>query len=245
MWLGQLFYPWGFILQALALIHFFRRRPEGYWLYIIFFFGALGAVIYFFAEVLPDAGLLRASFQRAGRKRRLTELDAIVKENSAIGNVEELADLNLEQGQYARARELYDQVLASPHVSSLDPYYRRGIAALELGDADAAATDIARVVADEPKYDFSRAIGLLAHAYAQAGQVEKAEASFKAATDISTLSETYYNYAQFLAGQNRIAEAQEWLERIVAKKATMPRFAKRQERPWFRKAAALAKKLKG
>ena len=38
MWLGQLFYPWGFVLQALALIHFFRRRPEGYWLYIIFFF---------------------------------------------------------------------------------------------------------------------------------------------------------------------------------------------------------------
>ena len=27
--LGHLFYPWGFILQALAIIHFIRRRPEG------------------------------------------------------------------------------------------------------------------------------------------------------------------------------------------------------------------------
>jgi hypothetical protein len=245
MWLGQLFYPWGFILQALALIHFFRRRPDGYWFFIIFFFGALGAIIYFFAEVLPDAGLLRDSFQRAGRRRRLAQLDAIVKENAAIGNVEELADLCLEQGQYARARELYDRVLASPHVSSLDPYYRRGVAALELGDAAAAADDIAHVVAEEPKYDFGRAIGLLAHAYAQSGQVEKADASFKRATDVSTLSETYYNYAQFLASQNRNDEAQQWLQRILDNKATMPRFARRRDRPWFRRAAALKKRIGG
>src|ERR1700689_3431084 len=30
--LGHLFYPWGFILQALALIHFFRRRGEFFWI---------------------------------------------------------------------------------------------------------------------------------------------------------------------------------------------------------------------
>ena len=117
--------------------------------------------------------------------------------------------------------------------------------ALELGDAAAAADDIARVVAGEPKYDFGRAIGLLAHAYAQSGQVEKADASFKRATDVSTLSETYYNYAQFLAGQNRNDEAQEWLQRILDNRATMPRFARRQQRPWFRKAAALKKKIGG
>jgi hypothetical protein len=242
--LSDLYYPWGFVLQILALIHFFRRRPEGYWFFVIMFLGALGALIYFVVEVLPDAGLLRTSFQRAGRRRRMTELEAIVRENSAIGNVEELADLSFDEGQYAKARELYDKVLAAPQVTSADPWYRRGVSALMLGDAAAAIPDLERVVRSEPKYDFHRATGLLAHAYAQAGLADKAEAQFRAATAASTLSETYFNYASFLAAEQRTDEAREWADRLLAKKATMPRFARRQERPWFRKAAALRKKLK-
>jgi hypothetical protein len=70
MGLGDLFYPYGFVLQALALIHFFRRRPDGFWFFVILFFGALGALIYFIAEVVPDFDMLRAHFRRAGRKRR-------------------------------------------------------------------------------------------------------------------------------------------------------------------------------
>jgi hypothetical protein len=88
-----------------------------------------------------------------------------------------------------------------------------------------------------------RAMGLLAHVYAQAGQSERADATFRKATDISTLSETYYNYASFLANQHRDAEARAWAERILAKKPTLPRYLRRRERPWFRKAAALLKRL--
>jgi hypothetical protein len=243
MGLGDLFYPYGFILQALALIHFFRRRPDGFWFFVILFFGALGALIYFIAEVVPDFDLLRAHFRRAGRRRRVQELQAIVEENGAIGNLEELADLSLEEGQYARARELYDKLLAKSKPNSVDPYYRRAQAALALGDARAAVPDFERVVAEEPKYDLYRAMGLLASAYALADQPDRAEAQFKAATDISTLSETYYNYAAFLMARNRKAEAREWAQRILDKKKTMPRFAQRRERPWFQKAKALIKKL--
>src|SRR5512134_3755618 len=138
MGLGDLFYPYGFVLQLLALIHFFRRRPEGYWFFVILFFGALGAVIYFIAEVVPDFGLLRASFRRASRRRRIKELEALVEENTAVGNLEELADLAFDEGQFARARELYNKVLASSRPTSVDPFYRRGLAALALGDAPAA-----------------------------------------------------------------------------------------------------------
>ena len=48
------FYPWGLILQGLAIFHFIRRRPDTYWLWIILFGGGLGALVYIAAEVLPD-----------------------------------------------------------------------------------------------------------------------------------------------------------------------------------------------
>ena len=99
------------------------------------------------------------------------------------------------------------------------------------------------VVARDPKYDFHRAIGLLAHAYANTGQAAKAETLFKQATDASTLSETYLNYANFLAAQCRTAEARDWAQRVLARKPTMPRYLQRRERPWFRKASGILKSL--
>src|SRR4029079_976893 len=193
MGLTGLFYPWGFILQAVAILHFVRRRPDTYWLWIILIGGALGALVYIVAEVVPDLGLLRGSLNAFPRRRRIHELERIIIDNRAIGSQEELSDLYLEEGKFARARELYNRVI-TPRSDSLDPFYRRAIAELALDDAPAAVSDLERVVAQEPKYDLHRAIGLLAHAYARTGQADRAEAAFKQATDISTLSETYYNY---------------------------------------------------
>jgi len=42
--LGHLFYPWGGLLQILALVHFVKRRPETYWLWIILIAGRLEPV---------------------------------------------------------------------------------------------------------------------------------------------------------------------------------------------------------
>jgi len=193
-------------------------------------------------EVIPDLGLLQQSFKGFPRRRRIHELEAAVLDNPSAGNYEELADLYLEEKQFARARDCYNKSISS-RTDSPDPFYRRGIAEIELGDFAAALPDLERVVAQDPTYDFHRAVGLLAWVYANTGQPEKAEALFRQATAISTSSETYYNYALFLAGQQRNAQAREWAQRILAKKPTMPGYLRRRERPWFWKASALLKRL--
>jgi hypothetical protein len=234
--------PWGLILQGLALIHFLRRRPDTYWLWIIIFFGPLGAGIYIFMEVIPDLGLLRHSFEGFPRRKRIRILEALVLDNPAAGNYEELGDLHLDEGNFARARECYDKAIRSR--SDLpDAFYRRGIAEIQLGDFAAAVPDLEHVVSREPKYDSNRAAALLAHAYANTGRAEEADAWFRDVTQRSTLSETYYNYATFLASQGRTEEAREWGQKILAKKPTMPGYLRRRERPWFRRANGLLKRL--
>lgn len=239
----SLFFPWGVVLQVLAIVHFIRRRPDGIWLWVIIFLGPIGALVYFFMEVMPDLALLRQSFEGVSRRKRIKGLEALVLENASSGNYEELGDLYLEEGKYARARECYDKALSS-RVESIDAVYRRGDASIHLGDFSAAAKDLEYVVARDRKYHFRRAIALLAHASANTGQSDKAEALFQEATANSTASETYLHYATFLAGQNRHAEAREWAERILSKKATMPRYLQRRERPWFQQANALLKRLR-
>jgi hypothetical protein len=236
------FFQWGLLLQALAIVHFIRRRPETFWLYVIIFLGGLGALVYIVIEVVPDLGLLRHVYDALGRRKRITQLEAVVLENPAAGNYEDLADLYLDEQKWARAKECYDKAIG-PRTTHLDPIYRRAIAEIHLGNFAAAAQDLEAVTSREPKYDSHRAVALLAHAYANAGQAARAQELFAHASEVSTLSETCLNYAAFLASQNRKPEAREWAERVLARKATMPRYLQRRERPWFRKAKALLKTL--
>ena len=135
-----LFYPYGFLLQAIAILHFVRRRPDTYWLWIILMGGALGALVYIAIEVVPDAGLLRGAFQVFPRRKRIKELEAAILDNPSVGNYEELGDLYLDDLQYARGRECYDRVLARS--DSIDALYRRGLCEIALDDYTAAATDL-------------------------------------------------------------------------------------------------------
>ena len=230
---------WSIILRGVAIIHFIRRRPDFYWLWIILFHW-VGALVYIAVEVVPDAGLLRDSFKMFPRRARIRELEAAILDNPSAGNYEELGDLYLEEGKYASARECFDRSISS-RADSPDPFYRRGIAAIHLGDFAGALPDFERVVNKDPKYDFLRAAGLLAHVYANTGHPDKAEALFKEVLKTSILSETYYNYANFLLAQNRKEEARTYARSILAKKPTMPGYLRRRERPWFRRASALLK----
>ncbi len=112
-----------------------------------------------------------------------------------------------------------------------------------VGYSAAAVPDLERVVAQDPSHDFHRAAGLLAHAYAQAGQKEKAETQFHQATSTSTLSETYLNFADLLASEGRMAEARQWAQKVLNKERTMPAYLRRKESPWFQKANEMLKRL--
>jgi hypothetical protein len=240
--LSHLFYPWGFLVQIFAIAHFVRRRPENYWFFIIFFGGFLGAGVYIVAEVLPDLGLLRGVFQGFGRRSRIQIVEMQILDNPSAANYEELGELYKDQGEFAQAREAFNNAIAA-RSDSIYTFYSRAQSSLGLNDYAAAIPDLERVVAADRKFDYYRAGGLLADAYAKTGQLERAEPLFVEVAQISTTPETLYNYASFLATANRKEEAREWLQKLEAKKRTLPRYMQRRERSWFRKGSALMKVL--
>jgi hypothetical protein len=240
--LSHFLYPWGLILQGLAIVHFIRRRPDNYWIWVILFLGPFGAVIYLFVEALPDVGLVGQSFKLFSRRKRIGELEAIVRQNPSSGNYEELGDLYMDDGRFQQARDAFNHAI-TPRTDAPDPFYRRGVCAIRVGDPQAAIPDLERVVISEPDYDFHLAAGRLAHAYALTGQKEKAEALFRKATAIPTSSETYLNYAELLASEGRNTEAREWAQKVLDKKPAMPSYLRRRERPWFRSATAMLKRI--
>jgi hypothetical protein len=240
----HLFYPWGIILQVLAIVHFIRRRPDMWWIYVILFLGPVGALVYLFVEALPDFGLLQGSFKAFPRRKRIRQLQIAILDNPSAGNYEELGDLYLDEGNLAQARAAYDKAIAA-RSDTLDCFYRRGLCALQLGDASAALPDLERVVTRHPDYDFRRAAGMLAHAYDLTGQKQRAEKLFREVTALSTASETYLNFAEYLVSEGRNDEARLWARKVLDKRPTMPGYLRRRERPSFRRAASLLKRAAG
>lgn len=59
----------------------------------------------------------------------------------------------------------------------------------------------------------------------------------------STLSETYLNYADLLAKQGRHTEARQWAQKVLDKQLTVPRYLRRQERPWVQRASMMLKQM--
>jgi len=245
------FFSWGIILQILAVVHFVKRRPESYWLWIILIGGPIGAGAYLLVEVLPDTRLLPSVFQGFGRRSRIQALETQIIDNPSAGNYEELGDLNLEEKKYDKARDAFTKAIdaygsrkASGSANDmLHVFYGRGKSLLALGDYPSAIPDLERVACADVKFDYYRASGLLADAYARTGDFARAERWFAPATQFSTTPETLCNYAWFLNAQGKKDEAKEWLEKLLAKKRTLPGYMQRVERPWFRKGKALRKEM--
>lgn len=240
--ISHLFYPWGFIVQVLALVHFARRRPDTYWLWIILIGGFVGAAAYIVVNVLPDTDLLKEVSSGFGRRSRIDALQMVILDNPSAGNYEDLAELYWDNKEYAKAREAYDHAI-SARSDSVHSFYHRALCALELKDFPGALPDLEYVVGQDPKHDYHRAAALLAHAYSMTGQNERAAAFFAEALQYSTLTETLYNYACFLKLEGRRDEARQWAQKVLNKKRTMPRYMQRREQPWFRKARNLMKEL--
>ena len=104
------YFSWGVFgiaLMAMALIHYVRRQPSFYWLYLIIFLGPLGALIYLAIEWLPEL-FDPGAFRFLERGRRVREVEAAIRQNPSAGNYEELGLLRLDQGDWAGARAADD-----------------------------------------------------------------------------------------------------------------------------------------
>jgi hypothetical protein len=234
-------FGWGFILQIAALVHWARRRPDTYWIWIIIIGGPIGAIAYFIVE--GDFSGVRQSFKAPSRRRRIAMLRAIVRDNPSAGNYEELGELLLEEKKWAEAKEAFDHALSS-RTDSVHTFYFRGVAEFELGDNEAAIRDLQHVVSIEPKHDYSRAMCLLAQADARTGRTAEATALFDRLVASSTAPESLTAAAEFYIEQGRAAEAKEIVESILARRATMPAYQRRRDAKWLRKARQLANRAR-
>lgn len=236
--------PWtlGVVFQVLMIVHFIRNRPETYWFFVILFLGPLGAGAYFVIEVLPGMRWKMPAIERWERSRRKQWLEDIVRETPSQAALGELAAICDKEGEHNRAIDLYGEALRRDP-GDIDSLYGRGLSRIEAGNYQAAVEDLTALTAADPSYKLYQGSLALARAYEGLGEDDKAVQVYRHILSRTPVSEAYFGLGKLLAKQDKLDEARQMMQEILAKQNGLPRYLRRQERPWVWKARMLLKRL--
>lgn len=224
-------------LQIICVIHCIKRGRQG-WIWIIVFLPVVGSLVYIFMEILPSSRV------RAPR----IDMGAIVNPGGKIKKLEEnlrftdtfnnrvlLADAYLQTGQTDKAIELYESSLTgafeeNEHVIAqlIIAYYQSG--------RYADAIKIAGKIYKQPQFLRSQAHLFYAMSLENAGEVDKAEAEFKAMQGRYSYYEQRYHYGVFLRRNGRDADAEKVFATMLEEEAHLSAIERKSARPWCTKA---------
>ena len=224
------------------VVHFIRNRPERYWFFVIVFLGPIGAAAYFFVEVVPGLRWKMPIVERWERGRRRQWLERVVNESPTQEALSELAWISGKDGDYRRAIELFSEALDRDR-GDLDSLYGRGLSAIETGDYEDAVKDLRMLAEADPKYKLHKGNLALAEAYEGLGDEDKAIEVYRSILDNSPISRAYYGLGELLAKRGEAEQAREMMQAILAKQIGLPRYLRRQERPWVWRARRFLKTL--
>lgn len=231
----------GILLMAVALVHYFRARPETYWIYIIIFLGPLGSLVYLFVQfVLPLLGA--GGDQLEGRvaltlaqRRRIRELEIKIDDMGLPDDYAELGELLYRRGDFVRADAMLRQAIARLG-DEPDPRYWLA-RNLEKQQRFAEAADLlAPIVRQNPRFKFGDAYLAYARSLAGAGRAPEALAAYREVLKQSSVTEARVRYGLLLAETGDRAAAREQLETAVREARGLPRFNLRVSRPFIRQA---------
>ena len=173
--------------------------------------------------MVPDADLLKGSFQAFPRRRRIHELEREILDNPSAGNYEELGLLYLDDGDFARARACYDKAISS-RADSVDPFYRRGVAEIELEDSQRPCqTWSARSI--PIRSTISIAPGTAGLGIRADGTAGKANAMFRRQRGSRPFLKRTITTRCFCSRKDASLEAREWARKILRRSRRCRRFA--------------------
>lgn len=242
--MGQYLYYIMFIPQIIALIHYFRNRPEGYWFWIILFFGPIGAIVYLFAVVLSNEGAVSVQGRvRAGLKerKRSVQLEVKIKAKEALPyDFFELGEIQFKFKKYDSAAENF-KISAEKSPENKDAQYMLGLCLEKLDRYQEAGKYLESLVMENPKFKFGEAMHALARCYRGAGEIDTAIGAYKRVLSQNNFAQARYALAELLIQKGHKDDARTQLERLITdtKTADVPSYQKREEKRWARKAKTL------
>lgn len=232
------YYYISLILQAICLIHCFRKGNQNKWIWIIIFLPVIGCLIYFFSEIVTGRELQQVSSGMGSvlnPSASVRKLEEQLRFSDTFQNRIALADAYLQRGDTQRAIELYESSHTGLFTENEHLLRQLIIAYAAVGRYD-DIIPLAKKIYRSPQFARSREHMLYAVALEKSGQPEQAEKEFQMMAGRFGYYEQRYYYGLFLMRQGRPREAMQLFTAMVDEGRHLSSKERSLNREWISRA---------
>ncbi|MBX3625240.1 MAG: tetratricopeptide repeat protein [Rhizobacter sp.] len=209
-------------IAAFFAVHAVRNGRPNYWLMVLFAFPALGSLVYFFAEYLPDIRHTRTG-RNAARvmqglvdpQRELRLAAAEFDRTPTAYNRAQLARALLAKGQLEDAIAHYREAASGAYAKDVSFLKGLAIAELEAGQHAEAVATLERLFAASPEHKTGDLALMYAEALHGAGRPEAAQA-FEVVIATDGTLEARCKYGLFQKQRGNLTTARQAFEHVLA-----------------------------
>ncbi len=224
------------ILQIITIIHALRTNRRD-WIFLLIFLPLIGAVIYFFMELLPELTQGQSLKKHFFPKQQISEWERKVQIADSITNKLGLSKAYAEQKQYDKAIALSLSCLKGAYHN--DPsillqlarqYFHHGQYKESLTYFDQLnVLNGNRLIMPEDELLYIRAQEGI-------GEIESANKGYRQIIRTQHLLEAMYYYGLFLKNQQQKTEAREQFQGVRNEIKLLPKYLRKRNAVWARKS---------
>jgi len=225
-------------LQAICVIHCLRKGNQNKWIWIIVCLPVIGALIYFFSEILTGNEINNVTSGMGSVLNpggNIKKLEAQLRFTDTFHNRIALADAYLAKGYTENAIDLYETSLTGVFTENEHVIKQLIIAYANVGRY-ADILPLAKKMYNSPQFIRSRVHMLYAQALEHTGNNEQAEKEFKTMNSRFANFEARYQYALFLLRSGQEEKAKQLLDTLVYEGGHLSPRERRANQLWISKA---------
>ncbi len=210
-----MFYYLLIAFQAFCIFHVYKSRNENYWYFVIFFVPLIGALVYFFSQIINSKNIKKTiesiNFTLNPRKK-IKDLEKKLSLSDTFQNRINLADAYRENEEYQKAIKYYEKALNGKFKNHLDTLNKATNCYFEVKKFDKVVEYASKLDLDK---SFRNTIYIYAISLEKCQDFEEAEIQFKKG------DKKYSNYGErlelskFLIRRTKNDEAKVVLKAII------------------------------
>jgi len=242
---GGYFYYITIGLQIYCAIHSYRRGTLNRWIFLIVFLPIIGCIIYLYSEILANKRFKTPNIDVSAVLNpggKIKKLEKALRFTDTFANKVKLADAYLEADFIDKAIDLYTASLTGAFSENEHVQAQLIVAYFEQGRYD-EIIPLAKKIYKLPQFARSKAHILYAKALENTGDIEQAEAEFKAMKGRYSYFGPRYEYGLFLMREGREREAWAIFTDMLNEEQQLGAMEKKTNRMWFVKAKEEVKKI--
>ena len=211
-----MFYYLLIAFQAFCIFHVYKSRNEYYWYFVIFFVPLIGAIVYFFSQIINKTNFnstIHKVNSAINPKKKIKDLEKKLSFSNTFQNLINLADAHRENKNYSKAIIYYEKSLKGNFKNHPHTLNKAAKCYFEIQRFDKAVECARKLDLDNA---FRNTLYIYAISLEKCGEYEESEVQFRKADKKYTNYGERLELSKFLIRRTKNDEAKKVLNEIIA-----------------------------